>query len=88
MVPPMQFVLDSENTMNDHDRSNLQFLLNASEDVLKDWYDSVDEDDHEYASELLARYGEELKLRTTFITCETVDSIDDAQQYLKKFSLR
>lgn len=39
--------------MNKHDRKNLEFLLNADRDTLRDWYDSVDEDDHEYAMELL-----------------------------------
>lgn len=46
--------------MNDHDRQNLQFLLNASPEVIKDWYRSVPTDDHEYALELLRAYSEEL----------------------------
>lgn len=47
--------------MNDHDKENLNFLLTASPEVLKDWYDSVEEDDHMYAQELLAMYSEEIE---------------------------
>ena len=39
--------------MKKRDRKNLEFLLNADRDTLRDWYESVDEDDHEYAMELL-----------------------------------
>jgi hypothetical protein len=46
--------------MNQHDKENLHFLLSASPEVLKDWYESVEEDDHLYASELLAAYKLEL----------------------------
>lgn len=47
--------------MNQNDRNNLEFLLNASEDVLRDWYDSVSEDDHVYAHELLNAYMAEIQ---------------------------
>ena len=46
--------------MNQHDKDNLNFLLSASPEVLLDWYNSVEEDDHIYASELLAAYQEEV----------------------------
>ena len=76
--------------MDDNDRENLAFLLNASPDVLQDWYNTVDEDDHEYASELLAKYSEELSLKTRFYAVEEVDLTNltpDAEQYLKRFSI-
>jgi len=47
---------------NQHDRDNLNFLLNADEVCLKDWHAQADEDDLVYAQELLAAYSEELKL--------------------------
>lgn len=47
--------------MNSHDRQNLQFLLNASEQTLRQWYATVSEDDREYASELLAQYAQEIR---------------------------
>lgn len=58
---------------------NLQFLLNASEEVLKDWYNVVDEDDHKYASSLM-----------TLASWEIVDLCDEtavAEQYLRKYRL-
>ena len=46
--------------MNQHDKENLNFLLSATPEVLKDWFESVEEDDHIYAAELLAAYKLEL----------------------------
>lgn len=65
--------------MNEWDRNNLEFLLNASPDVLKDWYDKVDEDDREYASELLTMYGQELKFKSAMLE----DNVPDITQAAK-----
>lgn len=46
--------------MDQHDRDNLNFLLSASADVLRDWYEHVDDDDVQYALELLHAYKLEL----------------------------
>ena len=46
--------------MNDRDRDNLNFLLTASTEVLHDWYNHVDDDDIQYALELLHAYKLEL----------------------------
>ena len=42
--------------MNARDQANLEFLLNLSEDGLRNWYDQASEDDIAYASELLDSY--------------------------------
>lgn len=47
--------------MNFHDRQNLNFLLNASEETIREWYHAASEDDREYASELLAAYAQEIR---------------------------
>lgn len=47
--------------MDEHDRKNLKFLLNASDEVMRDWYQHVSEDDRQYAAELLQAYSEELR---------------------------
>jgi hypothetical protein len=73
--------------MDDYDRSNLLFLLNASPEVLEDWWDTVDEDDREYASELLTTYAEELRVRQSFMDAEDVELTPDASSYLEKFKL-
>ena len=77
--------------MNDHDRENLNFLLSCDPDTLLDWYNTVDEEDHEYASELMTQYSEELKLREKFSIVESINLdnlVPDAQAYLKKFSIK
>jgi hypothetical protein len=43
--------------MNQHDQDNLRFLLNSSPAQLKKWYQTADDNDLLYASELLERYG-------------------------------
>ena len=56
--------------MNDWDRNNLQFLLNASDSVIKDWTAQTSPDDIDYAHELLARYSEELRERSLALRIE------------------
>ena len=48
--------------MNQRDRDNLDFLLNASPEVIQDWYEQMDDDDIEYAFELLEAYSQELEI--------------------------
>ena len=48
--------------MNQRDRDNLDFLLNASPEVIQDWYEKMDDDDIEYAFELLDAYSQELEI--------------------------
>jgi hypothetical protein len=47
-------------TMNQHDRDNLDFLLNATPEVIQDWYQQMSDDDIKYAFELLEMAKEEL----------------------------
>ena len=55
---------------NEWDRDNLNFLLGADEDCLKDWHAQADADDLVYAQELLAAYSEELRLRAQELKIE------------------
>lgn len=83
--------------MNQHDRENLNFLLTASRDVLKDWYSQIDSDDLAYASELLDQYAEELNLRNSMIDADqalntlcdlTDDPYAEANDLLARFRLK
>lgn len=55
---------------NEWDRDNLNFLLNADDACLKDWYAQADADDLEYARELLDSYALELKDRAIELRIE------------------
>lgn len=48
--------------MNQRDRDNLNFLMTASDEVLREWYSLANEDDLTYAQELLSAYERELDL--------------------------
>lgn len=73
--------------MNDHDRGNLEFLLNADKETLLEWYNVVDEDDHEYASELMILYSEELVIKNRLIDDTEILKTQDAILLLKTFRL-
>jgi len=72
--------------MTRHDWDNLQFLLNASPETLCHWYDNVEVDDHEYASDLLALYGEELRIKSILLA-DDVPNINDAVSTLRNYRL-
>lgn len=61
--------------MNDHDRDNLEFLLNIQGKAFEDWYDQTDEDDRVYAQELLALAAEELREKAVALRIEAELSV-------------
>ena len=60
---------------NDWDRDNLNFLLKASPEVLADWNEQADEEDLEYAQELMDAYAEELRLEARDLLIEATMSL-------------
>ena len=58
--------------MNKHDRSNLEFLLSLDASAFEKWYDTVEQDDLDYAQELMAMAAEELReqARALKVECE------------------
>ena len=72
--------------MNQHDKDNLQFLLNSTPATLKDWYDKMDEDDHAYALELIRLHSSELIVAELELTDEQED-LSLAAKYLAKYRL-
>lgn len=69
--------------MNEHDKSNFQFLLQTDQKSFLEWYGQATPDDIEYAMELFA------KAKTEFILMELelIDDVEDltqAQQVIHK----
>ncbi len=78
--------------MNAHDRKNLEFLLAAEADVIRDWAGKMDSDDINYAQELLLQHADDLRERSREILVEAemarLDSTYGiARDYLKRFTL-
>jgi hypothetical protein len=75
--------------MNKRDEDNLNFLLYASEEVLRDWHNRADADDLSYAQELLAIKASELKEQSVAVRIEAEMALDPsftlATEALKKF---
>jgi hypothetical protein len=72
--------------MNDHDRNNLNFLLTVSQKVFEEWFDQADQDDVDYALELLAKRKAELTLQELEFA-DDVEDITQANSILKGFML-
>lgn len=78
--------LDSlERKMNSRDWENLQFLLNADEETLRDWYEQMDVDDHEYASEIMTMYSQELKTKGVLIDDTEIKEFGEADGILARY---
>jgi hypothetical protein len=79
--------------MNEHDRDNLMFILTSPQEVLRDWWDTIDELDKIYALELLQKYREELSTSEQYYDAfkkaenKNMD-VTEAKSVLKKFTLR
>ena len=83
--------------MNPHDKKNLEFLMSVSPEVLRDWYNTVSQEDVDYAMELLNHASAELD-RTALVQAakECINrSLDDenldctaAKTLLSKFTLK
>ena len=69
--------------MNDWDKDNLHFLLSVDPEVFEDWLEQADEDDVEYAIELLQQAKSELILQKMEIL-DDVEDTTDAKSILQK----
>ena len=67
--------------MNDHDKSNLIFLLNLSPQGFKEWFSQASEDDHTYAQELV----EQARLMVVDAAVAKMPQYREAQQVLERF---
>jgi hypothetical protein len=78
--------------MNQHDRSNLKFLLAAEPETIRDWAGKMGADDIVYAQELLLQHADDLRERSREILVEAeMARLDNtygiARDYLAKFTL-
>ena len=74
--------------MNKHDEDNLRFLLTVSPETLRDWYNSVSQDDIDYAKELLDAAEINMGLLIEPIQYDEKIDCSVAKQYLTKFTLK
>ncbi len=72
--------------MNDHDRSNLQFILSLDEKSYDEWTASLTEDDIDYALELLKAARTEAMMHIAQLA-DDVEDTTEANSILKGFML-
>lgn len=68
--------------MNDYDKNNLNFILNLPDKEIPIWFNTISEDDRNYALELLRDYRTELILHALEMEDE-VEDVSQAKEYLK-----
>jgi hypothetical protein len=72
--------------MNDYDKANLEFILNASKETLAEWFKTLSKDDMAYAEELVQAANLKLMMRLV----EVHDNVSDfsvANTLLDKYKL-
>ena len=74
---------DHYDGLSENDMQNLDFLLNASPEVLAEWAATVSEDDLDYATELLQM----LQLRIIDIVAVQDPNLTQAKEMLSKYTL-
>jgi hypothetical protein len=77
--------LEKELVMNDIDRENLRFILDNNGIALEVWYNSLSQEQRNYASRLLDVYKEELALKNILIRDPYIASLKESTQVLAKF---
>ena len=75
--------------MNEWDRDNLNFILNTSDEAFSEWILQADEDDIDYALELISKHREEITLKEYLLKAdnEDVSCFDEANTVLQKFRI-
>jgi len=78
-----------EYCMNDKDMDNIYFILNRTTEELAEWWDSMDEEDQEYAMWIIKEYRKELVRMEVMYDNSLAEEFDTslANNYLKKFRL-
>jgi len=75
--------------MNPKDLKNLEFLMTASTEQLKEWWRISSEEDHQYAEELLKSFAEEMNNAAIELIEPTMfGEFIEARQVLSRFTLK
>lgn len=69
--------------MNEWDKDNLNFIMNASEEGFDEWLDQADNDDIDYALELIRMAKAELMVQEMEMT-DTVSNFTEANQLIER----
>lgn len=75
--------------MNEWDRDNLNFILNTSDEAFSEWMLQADEDDIDYALELISKHRAEIALKEYLLTSDKIEISDtsEAKSILQKFRI-
>lgn len=69
--------------MNEWDRDNLDFIMNSTNESFDEWLDQADNDDIEYALELIRMAKAELMVQEMEFTDE-ISNFNEASQLIER----
>jgi putative SOS response-associated peptidase YedK len=69
--------------MNEWDRDNLEFIMNTTDESFDEWLDQADNDDIDYALELIRMAKAELMIQEMEMT-DTVSNFTEANQLIER----
>jgi hypothetical protein len=72
--------------MNDHDKSNLEFLMSVTPETFEDWCSQVSEDDMAYAFELIRTAKAEVMCKFYELE-DRVEITKEVFEYLNKYRI-
>ncbi len=72
--------------MNKHDRDNYLFLMSLTPEQFDEWFMTIDEDDVQYAMELIQMARSEIAEQLASLFDDVVE-LSDARDVLGKFTL-
>ncbi len=73
--------------MNKWDKDNLNFILSLNEKEFNDWYACLDQDDIEYAMEIMKQARTEVNMQLVALS-DDIEDVSLAASVLKKFTLK
>ena len=72
--------------MNDWDKNNLNFIMSLNSADFDEWYESLSQDDLDYAMELLKQARTEVSVQVAALFDEP-ETLKDARKVLAKYTL-
>jgi hypothetical protein len=73
--------------MNEWDRDNLEFLLHIDNATFDEWYEQADDDDIQYARELIDMGRKEIIAMKRLEDLDPVEDVTEANKVLNRFRL-
>ena len=73
--------------MTEYDWNNVRFILSLSPSKCKEWFNTLSQEDIDYAFEIMNQFRDELRVNVTLSSDPDVSSTELANEILKRYSI-